>query len=89
MSTWILEEHDIELLEGFEYNENISGTSIITLNDCEYVGEVRELEELKELEEQKELEEMIKIVLLNDLEGYEKHDEREMLENRVNSEDKI
>lgn len=89
MSTWIVEEHDIELLEGFEYNENISGTSIITLNDCEYVGEVRELEELKELEEQKQLEEMSKIVLLNDLEDYEKHDEREMRENRVNSEDKI
>lgn len=89
MSTWIVEEHDIELLEGFEYNENISGTSIITLNDCEYVGEVRELEELKELEEQKQLEEIIKIVLLNDLEDYEKHDEREMRENRVNSEDKI
>ena len=33
MSTWILEEHDIELLEGFEYNENISGTSIITFTN--------------------------------------------------------
>jgi len=89
---YIIEDHDIEILDGCELNENVSGTSINTLNDCEYIVEVNGLEELRELEELnelKELEEMSKIILLNTLEGYEKHDEWEMREKCVNSDDKI
>ena len=95
---YIIEDNDIEILDGFELNENVSGTSINTLNDCEYVVEVNgleylkelnELKELEELKELKELEEMSKIILLNTLESYEKHDEWEMREKCVNSEDKI
>ena len=39
---YIIEDHDIEILEGFEFNENISGTSISSFNDCEFV-EVEEV----------------------------------------------
>jgi hypothetical protein len=75
---YIIEDHDIEILDGFEYNENISGTSISSFNDCEFVevGEVGEVVEAAETEKPATIDRC------------EKHDEREIREKCVNSVEK-
>jgi hypothetical protein len=75
---YIIEDHDIEILDGFEYNENVSGTSISSFNDCEFV-EVGEVGEVGEVDEAKKP---------ADIERCEKHDEREIREKCVNSVEK-
>ncbi len=75
---YIIEEHDVEILEGFEINENVSGTSINTLNDYEFV----EVDEIREAEEVGAAEEAEKPAVI---ERCEKDDEREMREKCVNS----
>jgi hypothetical protein len=72
---YIIEDHDIEILDGFEYNENVSGTSISSFNDCEFV-EVGEVGEAVETEKPATIERC------------EKHDEREIREKCVNSVEK-
>ena len=78
---YIIEDHDIEILDGFELNENVSGTSISSFNDCEFV-EVGEVGEAAEAAEAAETEKPATI------ERCEKHDEREMREKCVNSDNK-
>ena len=86
----IIDEHDVEILDGIEINENAtdiwslsgsgSGSSTDIINDCVYVEDgdrERDHQGLNEVE------------LVDTLEGSEKHDEREMREKCINSSNEI
>ena len=68
---YIINDHDMEIFEGLEYNGNGSRTSISPLNDCEIV----------EVDADDAIDKPATI------ERCEKHDEREMREKCVNSDE--